>query len=182
MDDDLARDVENFLPTFRSFKCKITAGISDLTGNDDFLKDIKCPKAGLTEKRIDNMMALHHGQAVRLVVVRGEEKLPVVVPSGGKVCDVFSAVADAINERLDGEEEEYTTLIARLDKHDKAAMIRAFSVTPPPKRLNWRKFWRTHCLTSNEIILKDRGVPLNNVPGLVNGTVLRFARRNRKKE
>lgn len=116
------------------------------------------------------------------MVVRGEEKLPVAIPSGGKVCDVFSAVADAINEKLDREEEEYRTLVTRLDKHDKSAMIRAFSAAPPPMRLNWRRFWRTHCLVSNGLILKDRDTPLNNIPELLNGTVLRFARRNRKKE
>ncbi|KAL5111169.1 hypothetical protein TcWFU_000445 [Taenia crassiceps] len=182
MDSSLPTDVEDFLCTFQSFQRKIIADISELTDNDDFVKDIKCPNADLTEKRIDNMTALHHGQAMRLVVIRGEEKIPVVVPGSGKVHDVFSAVADAINERLDREGEEYRALVTQLDKHDKAAVVRAFSATPPPKRLNWRRFWRTHCITSNGMLLKDRNVLLNNVPGLVNGTVLRFARRNRKKE
>ncbi|KAH9285746.1 hypothetical protein ECG_00793 [Echinococcus granulosus] len=181
MDDNLARDAENFLSTFQSFRDKIVANISNLTDNDDFVKGIKCVNADLTEKRIDNMIALHHGQAMQLMVIRGNEKVPVAVPNGSKVNDVFSAVADAINERLDREGEEYRTHTTRLDKHDKAAIVRAFSVTSPPKRLNWRRFWRTHCLISNEVILKDRDVPVNNVPGLVNGAVLRFARRNRKK-
>lgn len=62
MDDNPAKDAENLLSTFRSFQCKIVADISDLTDNDDFVKDIKYPNTDLTEKRVDNMMALHHGQ------------------------------------------------------------------------------------------------------------------------
>lgn len=119
---------------------------------------------------------------MRLVIQRGDERILIAVPNDGKVHDLFTAVADAVDVKLAKERAEYNDLISNIDKCDKAAVRNAFSLNPPPKRLNWRRFWRTHCLVSNGAYLTDRNTPLKKVPGLCNNTVIRFARRNRKKQ
>lgn len=113
---------------------------------------------------------------MRLLVVRGDERLPVTVSNDGKVHDLFMTVADAVDEKLAKEDAEYQDLISKVDKHDKASISRAFSLNPPPRRLNWKRFWRTHCLATNEAVMKNRNTPLKKIPGLSNNAVIRFVR------
>ncbi|KAM7540515.1 hypothetical protein Aperf_G00000032990 [Anoplocephala perfoliata] len=181
MDEGLSDEVRDFNDGFRAFQEKITFDLLSLIKEDEYLKDISRTDVNSVEKCIDNAIALHHGQAMRLVVVRGDERLPITVSNDGKVHDLFTTVANAIDEKLANEKAEYQDLISKIDKHDKALISRAFSLNPPPRRLNWQRFWRTHCLASNEAVMKDRNTPLKKVPGLSNNNVIRFVRRNRKK-
>ncbi|VDD80188.1 unnamed protein product [Mesocestoides corti] len=182
MDERLDEDAV-FLANFHLFREDVDSKIEHLIEGDEFTVDTRPPDFPLNERHIDNLIALHHGQATRLVVNRADgERISVIVRNNGKVNDIFLAVADSINGKHKKQQKDYEALISRIDKHDKVAISKAFSRGPPPKFINWRRFWRTHCLASDEVLLKDRNVRIKDVPGLTNGTVLYFVRRNRKNE
>nr|CDS33419.1 expressed conserved protein [Hymenolepis microstoma] len=181
MDEDLVDEVRKFTDGFRAFQ-EVTKNLLSLIDGDEYVKDIGCSNPDSLEKRIDNAIALHHGQAMRLFIQRGDERIPITVPSNGSVHDLLAAVATAIDEKLSKEGADYDDLVSKIDYRDKAAVRHVFSLNPPPKHLNWRRFWRTHCLASNEVYLIDKNTPLKKIPGLYNNTVVRFVRRNRKKQ
>ncbi|VDN98872.1 unnamed protein product [Rodentolepis nana] len=182
MDESLVDEVRKFNDVFRAFQEKVTKDLFSLIDGDEFVKDIGCSNPDSLEKRIDNAIAHHHGQAIRLFIQRGDERIPITVSNDGSVHDLHAAVAAAIDEKLSNEGAVYDDLISNIDLCDMAAVCHVFSLNPPPKHLNWRRFWRTHCLVSNEVHLNDKNTPLKKVPGLYNNTVIRFARRNRKKQ
>lgn len=118
---------------------------------------------------------------MRLLVCRADgDTIPIIILNDGSVGDVYLAVADAFNRVRDAEQLIYDSLVQKVNPKDKKCVVDFFSKAPPPRRLHWRKFWRTYSLVCDGIPLSDRNDSIKNIPELKKGAVLRFVRKKRK--
>lgn len=67
MDENLADEIRKFNGYFRTLQEEVTKDLFSLIDGDECLEDINYSNLNLLEKRIDNAIALHHGQ-VRMLI------------------------------------------------------------------------------------------------------------------
>lgn len=190
MDVEPFQNTENFLVSFVSFQRKIKESIQSLISNDEYLNAGTCAEAVITKSGEPSPMTVRRNlvsnlnllnfKDLCLLIYRGGETHPVILSSDARVHDLFSAVERTISDKLLFEENEHNQFVSETSSRGKSKIRKAFSISPKQKGLNWRRFWRTHCLASNQSILENRSHLLKNIPGLSTGALLRFVRRCKK--
>ncbi|VDM01464.1 unnamed protein product [Schistocephalus solidus] len=202
----LREEAESFIEGFHDFQDRINDRLQKLLRNDRFLEYIvpKSSSTSLTEQQVKDALALHHGQAIRLVLQRADGvQLPVVVRSDGRVGDIYKAVVDVTNDYV--EQLRSSRLSEQIPKSSRChhknkkkkkchkhrlqdspkvnSVVSAFAYPPPldSKKLNWKRFWRTRALglvsTNSTNPLIDKKKPIKDQENLKNGVVLRFIQR-----
>ncbi|BHF58843.1 U11/U12 small nuclear ribonucleoprotein [Sparganum proliferum] len=202
----LREKAENFIEGFHGFQDRINDRLRRLVRNDRFLEYLfpKPSSANLTEQQVKDALALHHGQAIRLLLQRADGvQLPIVVRSDGRVGDIYKAVVNVTNEYIEQlrssrlskqtpvnskchhkKKKRKKSHKRRLEESPRVNSIVSAFAHPPPmetKKLNWKRFWRIRALeavlANSTHLLTDKKRPIKDQENLKNGSILRFVQR-----
>jgi len=149
-------------PSHDQFLQTVRHEINSLVQNDPILNDLDVDN--LPAEDLENLVALHHGGAMYLKVIRGDDSvLPLIVHRDATLRHLRRQIKAATVKELQSNKDEKKR------------------ISPSPDRISWKYVWKTYGLQFEGLLFDDLDLKLNDV-GIRNGSSLVFVKLKRRKK
>ena len=148
------------------FQALVRSEIKTLIRSDPVLGDLDADD--ITTEDVEHLLALHHGQAMHVKVLRGDDThIPLVLRRDATLLQLRRRIKIATLKELEAD---------RGNEDDRKR--RRFR--PSPARISWKYVWKTYGLEFENVVLTDLNRKLVDA-GVRNGSTLTFVKLRKAK-